>query len=269
MSRKKRRSEPTGHSRIHAFVATPAYDGRVLTDYAVSLAESCQLATMLGIKVTAAVMGNGAFIDLARCTFINMFLESEATHLFFIDADLNWEARAFVALLQADYDVSCGVYPRRQKEPSYPVHWVQAEEGGLSVVNGGWLKVDRAPTGFLCIRRHVIEKMVAKAKKIRVQYGDNQWHEIPQLFYTFINDDGKFVGEDFAWSKDYCEQFNESIYCWPDLDFVHGGYKGNFHAYLNEKVEEEEAMIAAEKAAAEKAEADKIEDDSSTTSVAA
>ena len=130
MTRKQKR-EPTGRAKIHAYVATPAYDGRVLTDYAVSLAESCQLATMLGIKVTCAVMGNGAFIDLARCTFINMFLDSDATHLFFIDADLSWEARAFVALLQADYDVSCGVYPRRQKEPSYPVHWVQAEEGGL------------------------------------------------------------------------------------------------------------------------------------------
>jgi hypothetical protein len=246
MTRKVRRTtnQPTARSRIHAYVATPAYDGRVMTDYAVSLAESCQLATMLGIKVTCAVMGNGAFIDLARCTFINMFLDSEATHLFFIDADLNWEARAFVALLQADYDVSCGVYPRRQKDPSFPVHWVQAEEGGLSVVNGGWLKVDRAPTGFLCIRRHVIEKMVEKAKRIRVQYGDNQWHEIPQLFYTFINDDGKFVGEDFAWSRDYCEQFNDVIYCWPDFDFKHGGYEGNFHTWLNEQVEKEEAEDA-------------------------
>jgi hypothetical protein len=249
MSRKKRQSPVTGHSRIHAFVATPAYDGRVLTDFAVSLAESCQLATMLNIKVTAAVMGNGAFIDLARCTFVKMFLDSEATHLFFIDADLSWEARAFVALLQADYDVSCGVYPRRQKEPSYPVHWVQAEEGGLSVVNGGWIKVDRAPTGFLCIRRHVIEKMVEKAKTIRVQYGDNQWHELPQLFYTFINDDGKFVGEDFAWSRDYCEQTGEAIYCWPDFDFKHGGHEGNFHTWLNQMIEKEEADVAAEKAA--------------------
>lgn len=248
MTRKQKRSVPTNHSRIHAYVATPAYDGRVLTDYAVSLAESCQLATMLGIKVTCAVMGNGAFIDLARCTFINMFLDSDATHLFFIDADLSWEARAFVALLQADYDVSCGVYPRRQKEPSYPVHWVQHEEGGLSIVNGGWLKVDRAPTGFLCIRRSVIEKMVEKAPKIRVQYGDNQWHEVPRLFYTFINDDGKFVGEDFAWSRDYCEQTGEVIYCWPDFDFKHGGYEGNFHTWLNAMVEKEEAEIAAEKA---------------------
>jgi hypothetical protein len=116
----------------------------------------------------------------------------------------------------------------------------------LSVVNGGWIKVDRAPTGFLCIRRHVIEKMVERAKKIRVQYGDNQWHEVPQLFYTFINDDGKFVGEDFAWSRDYVDQFKEAIYCWPDFDFKHGGFEGNFHTWLNQMIEKEEAEVAAE-----------------------
>jgi hypothetical protein len=246
MSRKQRALQATGKAKIHAYVATPAYDGRVYTDYAVSLAESCQLATAMGIRVTCAVMGNGAFIDLARCTFAKMFLDSEATHLFFIDADLSWESRAFVGLLQADYDVCCGVYPRRQEVQSYPVHWIQAPEGGLSIVNGGWLKVDRAPTGFLCIRRHVIEKMAKEAEQIRVQYGDDQWHDLPKLFYTFINDDKKFVGEDFAWSRDYCKRFDESIYCWPDFDFKHGGHEGNFHTWLNQKVIEEEAQIAAE-----------------------
>jgi len=246
MSFKSRPKKP----QIHAYVATPAYDGRVLTDYAVSLAESCQVATALGIRVTAAVMGNGAFIDLARNNFVKMFLETDATHLFFIDADLSWEARAFVGLLQTDYDVCCGVYPRRQKDPSYPVHWVPHTEGGLSVVNGGWIKCDRVPTGFLCIRRSVIEKMVEKAPKIKTQYGDNNWQEIPRLFYTYINDEGKFVGEDFAWTKDYVEQTGEYVYAWPDFDFIHGGYSGNFHTFLNDAITKEEAEEAAKTSSA-------------------
>lgn len=234
----RKKNEP--QKRIHAYVATPAYDGRVLTDYAISLAESCQLATYMGINVTAGIMGNGAFIDLARNHFVEMFLRTECTHLFFIDADLKFEARAFVSLLMSPHDVSCGVYPRRQKEENYPVHWIPHAEGGLSV-DKGWILCDKVPTGFLCIRRHVVETMASEAMKISVENNGITQDNVPRLFYTFINDENKFVGEDFAWALDYHKRFNAPIYAWPDFDFVHGGYAGNFHNWLNAQIAKEQA----------------------------
>ncbi len=69
--------------RQKAFIATPAYNGQVDTDYAVSLAETCQAATIADIGILANVMGNGAFIELARNTFVKLFLETDCTHLFF------------------------------------------------------------------------------------------------------------------------------------------------------------------------------------------
>lgn len=241
------RKKHTAQQRIHAYIATPAYDGRVLTDYAISLAESCQLATFLGVNVTAAVMGNGAFIDLARNHFVEMFLKTDCTHLFFIDADLRFEARAFVALLQCPHDVSAGVYRRRQEPENYPFHWIPHAEGGLSV-DKGWILCDKVPTGFLCIRRHVIEQMVERAEKISVENDGQMQEGIPRLFYTFINEEGKFVGEDFAWSRDYHAQTGKPIYVWPDFDFSHAGYKGNLHNWLNAQIKQEEAEIAAEQA---------------------
>lgn len=221
-----------GKAEIRAYVATPAYDGKVDTDYAISLAESCQYAAASGIHVTAAVMGNGAFIDLARCNFAHMFLQTDCTHLFFIDADLRWESRAFLGLLTSGRDVAAGVYRRRQEPEDYPVRYIE-NDGGIQVVDGGWIECDRVPTGFLCIKRSVIEEMSRDARKIK-QAG---FDDVAQLFYTQVLKDGAYMGEDFSFCEDYVARYKKSIYVWPDFDFTHGGYKCNWHEFMNKQVE--------------------------------
>jgi hypothetical protein len=212
---------------IRVFVATPAYDGKVHTDFCVSLAESCMYSAAMGIHVTAGVMGNGAFIDLARCSFVKMFLEGDYTHLFFIDSDLKFEARGFIGLILADLPIVAGVYRRRQEPPDYPVKYVEDERIGLEVVEG-FVQCTRVPTGFLCIRRDVIERMAAKAQKINLP----EMSDVPRLFYTYVNDEGRFVGEDFAFCDDYCKEFGTTIPVYADLDFNHAGYQGNWWEHL-------------------------------------
>lgn len=223
---------------IKAYVATPAYDGKVDTDYAISLAESCQYAAAQGIHVTAAIMGNGAFIDLARCNFAHMFLQTDCTHLFFIDADLRWESRAFIGLLTSGRAVSAGVYRRRQEPEDYPVRYIE-KNGGIQVVDGGWVECDRVPTGFLCIERSVIEEMSKDARKIK-QAG---FDDVAQLFYTTVLENGAYMGEDFAFCDDYAKKYDKPIYVWPDCDFVHGGLKCNWAEFINRSMAEAESDV--------------------------
>jgi hypothetical protein len=230
---------------IRVFVATPAYDGRVLTDYAISLAESCLVGPVNGIFVMASVMGNGAFIDVARDHFVRMFLQSNSTHLFFIDADLRWEARAFIELARANKPICAGAYRKRQDPEEYPVRFVTNPDGTM-VIRDGWIMCDRVAAGFLCIRRDVIERMVKEADTLMV--GNDP--ECPLLFYEKFEKTGekksRLIGEDFAFCDDYVRIFGEPIPVWPDFDFVHGGrYKGNFHDWLNRRAEEEAAKEAA------------------------
>lgn len=235
-------------SGIHAYVATPAYNGKVDTDFAMSLAETCQMATMHGIRVTAAVMGNGAFIDLARCTFAAMFLKTDCTHLFFIDADLRWEPRAFVGLVTSGRPIVAGAYRKREEPESYPVRYLE-KDGGIQPVDGGWIECDRVATGFLCIRRDVIEEMAKDS--IWIKQAGEFFNEVPRLFYTTIVDDNQFMGEDFAFCEDYTKKYGKPIHVWPDLDFTHGGYDCNFHKFLNaraETVRAEQALIDAQEA---------------------
>lgn len=234
----------------YAMVATPAYDGKVNTGYSQSLAEAAFCCPLYQIGLTASVMGNGAFIELARNIFVKMFLEQhkEATHLFFIDADVQFPASAFVGLMRAGLPICAGVYPRRQTPEDYPVKWApHPVNGGLQVEGDGWIMCERVPTGFLCISRQVIEEMAAEAKQVPIK---GQEGPVPWLFYTKFDEDGRFVGEDFTFCDDYRKKYGKDIPVWPDIDFDHGGFKGNWHNYLNRLIEEEEKMKAAMSTAA-------------------
>lgn len=228
----------------NVFIATPAYDGRVHAEYAMCLGETCMHAVHQKIGVAIQTMGNGAFIEIARNTFVRNFLETECTHLFFIDADLKWESRAFIGLVQSGREVCCGVYRKRQEPEEYPVRYKEDPENpGIQTTDGGWVACERVPTGFLCIQRHVVEKMASEA---------DWWHipgtgDIPALFKTrelpidkgddhvYKGNRYSYMGEDFAWSDDYRKMFNTDIWVWPDFDFEHAGFKGNWHKFMNDQ----------------------------------
>lgn len=248
MAFKKRDPNPT--KRLHAYIATPAYDGKVHGEFALSLAQGMQALTLYGINATAAVMGNGAFIDLARNAFVRMFLATDCTHLFFVDSDLEFEPHAMAALMLADKPICAGLYRRRQEPEDYPVRWVNhPEQGGLWVEEDRWLMCDRVPTGFLCIRRDVIEAMVKDVIILNLPGVTEKG--TPRLFYTFVNSDNAFVGEDFAFCEDYKKKYAAPIPVLMDLNFKHGGFKGNFYSYLEREIEKEKSLKQAESGMAE------------------
>lgn len=219
------------------FVATPAYDGKVDTDYAMCLAQSAMHAVHQEIGVASQVMGNGAFIEMARNIFVKNFLSTDCDILFFIDADLKWESRAFVGLIQSGREVCAGAYRKRQEPEEYPLHYIEnPDEPGLRTIEGGWIACDRVATGFLCIHRHVLEKMSAAAPTVLVP---NEG-EIPWVFHTKFQEDedgNRFMGEDFAWCDDYMDSFDGPIWVWPDFDFSHAGYDCNWHKFMNSQMD--------------------------------
>lgn len=228
--------------QVHIYLATPAYDGKVQTDFAMSVAETCQLATAMGIRVTMCMMRNNIFIDHARNHFARLFLESDATHLFYLDADLRFEPRAVVGLATAGLDICAGVYPKRQDPEEYPARFAINPETDGIWTEGEWVLCSRVPTGFLCISREVVQKMWDAA----TEYHNASEEPVRRLFYTYINDKGTLVGEDFAFCEDYEKQFQKLIPVYPDFDFTHGErWSGNFHKFLLKLTEEEKAQEAA------------------------
>lgn len=232
--------------KLHAFVATPAYDGKVDTEYAQSLAEASFCCPLYGVGITMMVTGNGAFIELARNIFVKRFLEQEdfkeCTHLFFIDADIKFQPNAFIGLIQSGLPICAGVYPRRQDPVDFPfVPYENPDGGGLWFVDD-WLQCKRVPTGFLCISRRVLTEMAADAKKVIVHGQDGP---VPWLFCTkFVEE--KFTGEDYSFCDDYVARYNKPIPVWSNFDFVHGkNWRGNLFEHLMEKKKASEPQSSA------------------------
>lgn len=240
LGKKRKESNQIEAARWDVYVATPAYDGKVDCDYSQSLAEAAFCSPLYQVKLTAGVMGNGAFIDLARNIFVKIFLEDfpEATHLFFIDADLKFPPNAFVGLIRSGHPICAGAYRRRQEPEDYPVHWTPNPDVGGLWVEDDWLMCNRVPTGFLCISREVLEEMSKDAIQMNIH---GQKGPVPRLFYTRIDDEGRFVGEDYAFCDDYVKKYGKQIHVWTDIDFVHGGYKGNYKQFLEAQIDAEEA----------------------------
>lgn len=253
-----KRKQPVTQSGIHAYVCTPAYDGKVESNFSQSLAEAAFCAPLYKIRITAGVMGNGAFIDLARNTFVKKFLTeyTDTTHLFFIDSDLRFMPNAFIGLLQSGHPVCAGIYRRRQEPEEYPFQGAENPDGGGLWFVDDWLMCNRVPTGFLCISRPVLEEMAADAPKIQIHnQGLIPWvfhtefenHEaikalaekysLPEEFMAkygkyLPTDDAKFIGEDYGFANDYLRKYKTPIPVWTNFDFTHGGYVGNMYEWL-------------------------------------
>lgn len=237
----------------HAYVCTPAYDGKVDYYYSQSLAESAFCAPLYNVYITHEITGNGAFIELARNIYVKKFLEkhTDATHLFFIDSDLKWEMKAFIGLIRAGLPICAGVYRRRQEPEDYPVKFAPHPENGGLWVDDGWVMAERVPTGFLCISRKVLEEMSADAPKIEIS-GQGL---VPWVFHTSYDgkwqpqDGDKFEGEDFTFCDKYRAKYGKPIPVWPNIDFTHGGYQCNLLKHLEREIEKEDAAAATSSAA--------------------
>lgn len=205
--------------KVH--IATPAYDGMVHAGFSQSMLLSGYVLAKAGIECSATISRNGAFIDSARSLMVQEFLETDATHLMFVDSDLKFDPYAIASLVNAGLPVCCGVYRQRNERVRYLLSLT-------GEVNQGWLAAERVPAGFLCIERRVLEVMSERAERFLLNDRDCP------LVFRIKRRDGRITGEDFSFCDDYMALyregvFQEPIWVWPDIDFVHAGYPCNFH----------------------------------------
>lgn len=178
------------HYGKQVMLATPAYDSTDAS-YTFSLSSSRSALHDEGIGTTYLLLSGDCHVDDARNMIVREFLASSCTDLVFIDADVAWDAKALVQLCQYEIeplDVVGGVYPFRQDGcPDMPVLSFQdhaSSEGDLVEVQG-------LPTGFMRIRRPVLDRMAASAPHFRNKRGVS----IPLIFERMIKDGLRYGGD--------------------------------------------------------------------------
>lgn len=161
------------------FIATPMYGGFCTGFYTQSLMMMQQVFGLHGVHSAISFVFNESLIQRARNNLAHAFLKTDCTHLLFIDADLNFDGAGVYKMLEADKDVICGIYPKKE------INWASvrgAIEGGvpddqLKYHTGSWVlnlvdyvgttsvKTDEpfeiwaGGTGMMLIKREVFDKL--------------------------------------------------------------------------------------------------------------
>lgn len=213
-----------------AFLATPVVEN-ITPAYTVSLFKSCLALQEAGIPVQYEVFAGNCHVDDSRNRLVRDFLESDCQEFVFIDADLRWDASDLIRLIDAPQDVVGGTYPFKQAEEGYPVRTLP----GPIIEKNGVVEVEAIPTGFMKIKRHVLEEMVCDVPGFTVKNEVNR-KLIPVLFERGLVDVNR-------WSGDYnfCRKWRErggKIHLIPDMRFEHFGvekWTGRYTSYLQKK----------------------------------
>lgn len=194
------------------FIAIPAYDGKVSIKLAYTLAQLMPMALRVGVSVKLGHVSGCSIISMARNMLVEQFLKSDCTDLLFIDADVIAEPDQILRLMaqSGDKDITAGAYPRRQRDKMFFMDLHYDENGDLEF-DGSMMRINRVGTGFMLIRRHVLETLAAKAEKYLGQDGASQVANV----FQFTLKDGKFVGEDYS----FCDAARaEGFKVWIDVE---------------------------------------------------
>jgi hypothetical protein len=240
-------------------VGTPCYGGQVSWLYTISLLKLQKAFLQRGWGLGFLLQAGDALVTRARQTIVCHFLDQPgSTHLLFIDADIGFEPEQVVRLLEFGADVTAAAYPVKQINWELMAGAVQAgraplESATLSyvvereateemVVREGFVKSRYAGTGFLMIRRSVLERMMEHYPELRYTHehkgGDrlegSRWRSA--LFNCMIDKDtGFYLSEDFSFCRRWTDMGGE---VWVDYTsrLEHVGvmvYRGNLAARVD------------------------------------
>jgi hypothetical protein len=182
----------------HVHFCLPMYNGVCNEATFISMIKFSIIAAKLGINYSIDTMVNESLITRGRNNLVAKFLFNEsATHLMFIDVDLGFDAESILRLLCANQDVVGGVYPMKRIPIRYVINTVPNP-----VVHGDLVEVSTLGTGFMLVKRHVFDKMIAAHPelKYRDNIGIGQQYEpfMYGLFDTMIDKDDNYLSEDWT-----------------------------------------------------------------------
>jgi len=177
------------------------------------------------------------------------FLQSDATHLMFIDADISFDPKDIVRMIDADKDIICGLYPKKEINwqlvsdavkagvdykdlPNYTGSFVVNLVGGASQTTGDInhpIEIDNGGTGFMLIKRGVFETLKATVPKytndmILIIDKNPVKKIIDEFFTTSIDEESgnRLLSEDYHFCK-IARKAGFKVYAAPWAQLTHSG----------------------------------------------
>lgn len=208
-------------------IFTPCYDAMLTMQYTTSLLKLITMMQHKNIEYLVSFLGNESLIPRARNKAVRQFMQTDCTHLFFIDADIQFEPEAFLDLLFADKDVSCCSYAKKGINWNRLKYSLEMEKDSKEDIKsrgldfnfncelkngelqkkGDFFKVRHGATGFMLIKRSIITKLSKCHPELEIK-GDQTCEDESSsigLFCCMIHEK-EYLSEDYA----FCHRVNEA-----------------------------------------------------------
>ena len=245
----------TKDSDISLFVATPVHS-ECSIHYTQALLELQQCCIKNKIKITFSLI-KSSLVTQGRNLCVAGFLESNFSHMLFIDSDIYFDSDSILEMIKKNKDVISIPYPLKtimwektmekiktgsiknikQLKSSFNTYPMKVQNDKDITVNNGVIEVTHSPTGCMLIKRSVFNKMIkaypdkniVQKTVINGKYVDrpNMWN-----FFDTLHDpvEKTFLGEDFSFCKLWTD-LGGKCYAYIDHPIVHIGehqYEGRF-----------------------------------------
>ena len=207
----------------------PCYGGMVNEGFFISMLKFMAAAHRLGMNFTVDTMVNESLIPRGRNSLVAKFLafEPKSTHLMFVDADLGFEPEEIIKLVLADKDVAGGLYPKKALPVQYVVNKIP--NGETDPKNPNLVTVSNLGTGFMLIKREVIEKLIRKRPDLHYQDAIGLDPKYDPYKYQLFNGEidpitKEYLSEDYFFCKLVREELGLSIFADLSIKLDHCGY---------------------------------------------
>jgi len=192
------------------FIGLPCYDG-----WSPKFAASLYSALPGAPPAILHTLDGDSLIPRARNNLAAEFLESDATHLLFLDTDLEFSREGLHRLIAHDRDVVGGVYFQKRHDRLIPV--LNGHEGH-EIGENGTQQVKHLGTGLMLIARHVFERLIEGGAVKRYFSCDDEAKQ--RWSYDFfpigVGPDERYESEDWA----FCRLVEEAgMEVWADWGF--------------------------------------------------
>ena len=220
-------------------IAMPCYDS-VKVSTMVAVIKVIQQLAKSGVPVGINTI-KSPLIHQARNYLTSVFLNSDFTHLLFLDSDVDFEPEAVVRMLVAKKDVICTPYRVKSMEVDKKMYTVELKKDAR-MEPGEIIEITAGPTGIMLIHRDVFKKIIEKFPDLKIKNPvfpePGPDHQYYYNFFDFTFEDGYSKGEDVSFCK-LVQKLGFKIYA-NTASFTkhHGSYAwgGRFKDALEQKI---------------------------------
>lgn len=222
---------------INLMIGTPMYGAQCSAHYTFSNLNLARVASSQNIDINYQFITTESLVTRARNDIARTFMQSNCSHLLFIDADIGFEPSDVVKLLNHDLDLVCGGYPAKTIDwntihhaanngvradflQNYASPYIYNRVDGTPQV-GDLIEVKEAGTGFMMIKRSVFEKLSNHLPFYTTNKFNGYGEKTIEYFSTSI-EDGFLLSEDYFFCRKW-RSIGGSVFVDSTIKLLHVG----------------------------------------------